>query len=274
MLVLNGRPLPRERRRPIRRAGQRQQPVPGGRRRRRPMIAGEAKAGRSAATRPTARRCPAGAASSCSTRSTIRAPTISARSRVPAGHVFLMGDNRDDSLDSRFARGRRRDRLRAGRESRRPGAVHLLVDRRQRRIGCPGPGSARCAGTGSARHYQAMSDFAGFAARRRSATSRATCACSSARSPIPASARTATSGSNSSATGCSAWSSRAGSTSASRTSPKASCRGASMPWSSRETCAEVGRELGVAGADPARQAGARGRRAATATMSSATSSRR
>ena len=42
----------------------------------------------------------------------------------------------------------------------------------------------------------------------------------------------------------------------------------------RETCAEVGRELGLAGADPARQAGARGRRQPTATMSSATWSKR
>ena len=89
-----------------------------------------------------------------------------------------------------------------------------------------------------------------------SATGPPTSPCSSARSPIRATARTITSGSNSSATACSAWSIADWLIEPIPDEPEGKLSHRLNALVAREVCAEVARELGVAAACPARQAGA------------------
>lgn len=57
-------------------------------------------------------------------------PTV----RVPGGHLFLMGDKPRRQPGQPFRAGRRRHRLRAAGQCRRPLHHHFLVDRRQRQL--------------------------------------------------------------------------------------------------------------------------------------------
>ena len=139
---------------------------------------------------------------------------------------------------------------------------HLLVDRRQRVLLEAVDlvhGASRQPHRQRLHRRRRMSEVAPFV-RESSATSRRTSACSSLRSPIRALAATATSGSSSSATGCWAMVIARALYERYPNEPEGYLSRRYNVLVARETCADIGREIGVPSAGPARQAGARRRR--------------
>jgi hypothetical protein len=225
----------------------------------------------SAAIRAIARPCPAAAPTRCSTRSTGRADDTRAglcRPRRPLFH------------DGRQSRRQPRQPLQPRAGGRRAGADRPSSAGRALVAFWSTDGSAEWlkpwtwftarAGTGSADLSMDQERLARDEARPPPAPTQMF---ERALTHSAATAATAMSGSNSSATGCSAWSSRRWLYERFPDEPEGKMSPRYNALVARETCAEVGRELGLRATS-----GSASRRARTAprsaTMSSATSSRR
>ena len=176
----------------------------------------------------------------------------------------MMGDNRDDSLDSRFSAGRGRHRHGPGRESRRPRAGHLLVDRRQRllrqALDLVHRASRRAASATATAAIRNERDLAAVRRATSSATSRSDLA-------LFERALTHSSLGRDSYERLEFLGDRVLGLVIGRwlyerfpSEPEGKLSRRYNALVARETCAEVGRELGLPAADPARQAGARRRR--------------